>query len=179
VLEVCQELIVEDAVYDPALGGPAPRGFDFPGGNFALRRKTALEIGPFDELLGVGAEFRSAEDLDYKFRLERAGVRMRSTPAMLVHHTYGCYSGLRAVFRHQQGYAIGQGAIAAKWTLAGDPRGKDWLDDAKPRWLGGRLHPSLKRTPNALLRWYYMRQAYRRCCANYLVDAASSLLMVR
>ena len=128
LLAVCPEIRPSEVTYDPVRDGhKAPPGFDFTGANFAMRRSVALRVGPFDECMGVGAIFASAEDLDYKLRVESADIRMRSTPKLVVRHTHGCRIGFKAVFRHRRSYAVGQGALAAKMTMRGDPRGRQWL----------------------------------------------------
>jgi glycosyltransferase involved in cell wall biosynthesis len=159
----CPEVIPREATYDPAVDARAPDGFDFTGGNFALRRDVAFKIGPFDESLGVGAIFAAAEDLDYKFRLEAAGVRMRSTPTVVVHHTHGFRYGVKAVFRHRRSYAVGQGALAAKMTMGGDPRGEKWIDMVWGECSKYVRNRNLRRLPSAFLHYLYVKKGYRQC----------------
>jgi GT2 family glycosyltransferase len=176
LLAVCPTIHPPEVSYDPATDrGGAPAHFDFAGANLALRREAALRVGSFDECLGVGAIFASSEDLDYMLRAEAAGVKIRSTPSSVVHHTYGVRYGLRAVFRHRRSYAVGQGALAAKLTLRGDPRGQVWLDavwdDLRKTISDCRLH----RTPHALLRYFYVRRAYKDCLQHHEVDGSTGL----
>jgi hypothetical protein len=173
---VCPEIRPTDVTYDPVRDGrKAPVGFDFTGANFAMRRSVASRVGPFDECMGVGAVFASAEDLDYKLRVESANIRMRSTPDLVVWHTHGCRVGVKAVFRHRRSYAVGQGALAAKMTMRGDPRGEGWVqlawNDMMQTFKAGRLH----RVPSALVRFLYVRSAYRDCLRHHEVDAATGL----
>lgn len=174
LLAVCPEIHPGDFTYDP-LKDQAPVRFDFAGANFAIRKEVARKVGWFDECLGVGAVFASSEDLDYMLRVEAAGVRMRSTPASIVYHTHGARYGLKAVFRHRRSYAVGQGALAAKMTLNGDPRGKEWLDgvwaDLLKTMKSGRLH----RSPIAFLRYLYVRKSYVDCLQNHQIDTATGL----
>lgn len=176
LLAVCPEIKPSEVTYDPVRDGrKAPKGFDFTGANFAMRMSVARRVGPFDECMGVGAIFASAEDLDYKLRVEAANIRMRSTPTMMVQHTHGCRVGIKAVFRHRRSYAVGQGALAAKMTMRGDPRGRQWLglfwDDMLQTVRDGRLH----RTPSALVRYMYVRKAYHECLRHHEVDASTGL----
>ena len=124
----CGRCVPAEVLYDPAATPPpAPSGFDWYGANFAVRRSIASRVGPLDELLGPGATFPSAEDVDYKLRLEAAEVKMLSTPRSVVFHKYGRRYGLTAVTRYWRGQDAGTAAVAAKLTLRGDPRGREWL----------------------------------------------------
>jgi glycosyltransferase involved in cell wall biosynthesis len=167
----CPEVIPSEATYDPAVDVRAPDGFDFTGGNFALRRDVALRVGPFDESLGVGARFAAAEDLDYKFRLEAARVRMRSTPSVVVRHTHGFRYGIKAVFGHRRSYAIGQGALAAKMTIQGDPRGEKWIDMVWGECSKYVRERRLFRLPSAFVHYLYVKRGYRQCLRLHENDA--------
>jgi GT2 family glycosyltransferase len=176
LLSVCPEIHPEDMTYDPVRDKKnAPPRFDFAGANFAVRREVAQRVGHFDECLGVGAVFGSSEDLDYMLRIEAAGVRMRSTPKSVIHHTYGVRYGLKAVFKHRRSYAVGQGALAAKMTLRGDPRGKEWLDMVWGDLLQTVKELRLHRSPSAFLRYLYVRKAYLDCVNHHEVDASTGL----
>src|SRR6202022_4105065 len=73
----CPSLLPAEALYGrTASQGHPPAGWDWIGANFAVRRLAAAQLGDFDEHLGVGAEFPSAGDTDYKFRMERMGLKM-------------------------------------------------------------------------------------------------------
>lgn len=175
-LSRCPALDPADAVYDPAAEGGPPPGWDWIGGNFAIHRRVADAVGPFDECLGAGADFPAGDDTDYKLRLEEHGVRMRSTPRAVVNHTSGSRVGLPAVLRFQRAYAAGNGALAAKLTLRCDPRGRDWLQRTRRQCLGGlwdlrRAH----RAPWSLVRWSHYRAAYGRCLRDYELDARGLL----
>ena len=56
------------------------------GANFAMRRERLLQLGGYDERLGVGTAGLAAEDLDVAVRLLRAGGRIRYEPAAIVLH---------------------------------------------------------------------------------------------
>ena len=164
-LTTCPTLSPSEALYDPAnTPGRPPAGWDWIGANFALRRSVVELIGPFDECLGAGAEFPAAEDTDYKLRLEAARIRMLATPRAAVVHTYGVRRGLAAVLRSQRSYATGNGAMAAKQTLLGDPRGTLWRRQTR-RDAIDLMRPMA--TVRGLRRLYHFEAAYRRCVAAY------------
>lgn len=172
-LTTCPTNVPAEIRYDPA--GPArarPRGWDWIGANFAVRRSVLSEVGPFDEALGAGARYPSAEDVDYKYRLERRGVVMLSTPRAVVHHTYGVRSGVKAGLRHSRNYARGNAAMAAKLTLQGDPFGAEWRKEAlwgTPETRRQDLKPH--RIPVALLRRWHFFRAYDEVVTRGVVDA--------
>ena len=172
----CLSLVATEAFYDPA-SAPAPAGFEWFGANFAIRRSIAELVGPFDEFFGAGATFRSCEDVDYKLRLEAAGVKMWSTPRSVVYHTYGRRYGARAVIRYWHGHGIGAGAIAGKLTLIGDPRGRDSLRRAAREYTLGSLQ---RRSPHEILRNAVRLQSffrgYRRCVRDFEVDGRGLLV---
>lgn len=88
------------------------------GFNFALRRAALDVVGPFDEELGAGARYRSAEDTDMLYRMLRAGwcVVCRDD-ITVVHHDWRSPSQERQV---HFGYGFGAGAQTAKHLARGD-----------------------------------------------------------
>jgi hypothetical protein len=104
-------------------------------------------------------------------RMEMLGVPMRTTPQVVVNHTYGVRSGLGAVLRLRRAYAEGNGALAAKLTLMGDPRGKEWLRI--------NLISDLKRPLFGLRHFYLYWRAYRRCLRDFLVDERGGVLALK
>ena len=82
-------------------------------GNMAMYRAAVEAVGLFDERLGPGAAFPSAEDSDYGFRLLEAGFDIRYVPEAVVYHrawrTQSDYLPLR------WSYGIGRGAFYAKY----------------------------------------------------------------
>jgi GT2 family glycosyltransferase len=167
-IATCPALTVPDALYDPvASGRHPPPGWDWIGANFGLRAATAERIGGFDPHLGAGAIFAAAEDTDYKLRLEAAGVPMITSSAALVKHVGGVRQGLKAALASQRAYASGNGALAAKQTLAGDPRGSEWLAATRAECRGAWRR--LQRAPADLRRYRLFRAAYQRCLAGYVV----------
>ncbi len=169
VLTSCPTVSPNEVLYDPATDPRRPpKGWDWIGANFAIRRQVARQLGRFDECLGAGADFPAAEDTDYKLRLEAAGIRMLTTPRAAVVHTYGVRRGW-ALLRSQLNYASGNGGMAGKLTLLGDSRGEQWLKETRI----GSLRES-RGAPHRLLRGlrrlHYFSSAYERCLRNYQID---------
>jgi GT2 family glycosyltransferase len=80
--------------------------------NMAFRKSVVAEIGDFDERLGPGTRFPSAEDNDLGFRLLEAGYRIVYVPqAVLYHRAWRTGRGFLALRRS---YGIGRGAFYAK-----------------------------------------------------------------
>jgi glycosyltransferase involved in cell wall biosynthesis len=164
----CPAWVPAEALYDPrASGRHAPAGWDWIGANFAIRRSAAALVGDFDACLGIGGDFPAAGDTDYKLRMEAHGLTMRSTPRAVVYHTSGWRYGVRDVLQHQRNHARGNGALAAKLTLMGDPRGRQWLETT---WRDCR---PLKRPPRLLANLrvlHHFSAGYRDCLRGYEVD---------
>lgn len=165
----CPVIDPTEALYDPfTCDRTPPPGWDWMGANFAIRADVAAGIGRWDECLGAGSAFPAGEDTDYKLRLEAAGVPMLTLPAARVLHAGGMRVGIMSVLRSQYAYATGNGALAAKLTLAGDPRGAIWLEVTRQQCLRS---PIRERRPDRLLaslrRMWYYEAAYRRCLRNY------------
>ena len=173
----CPELIPAEALYDPAASpGHPPAGWDWIGANVAVRSEIAERVGDWDEHLGVGGDFPAAGDMDYKMRIEAMGLKMRTTPRAAVDHTSGWRYGWRAVLGLQRSQARGIGALAAKLTLMGDPRGREWLRawkrDRFQRWLRQRQP---HRLPSDLRILWHFCDAHGKCLADYRVDARGLL----
>jgi GT2 family glycosyltransferase len=167
----CPAMVPSEAVYDPLAGSGVPPGWDWISAGFAIQRRTAERVGDFDEHLGPGSAFGCAEDTDYKLRLEALGVRVWSTPRAVVHHTFGARDGLLNALRFQRSYARGNGALAGKLTLLGDPRGLEWLTQAKRQWTRGLRHMRYaSELPESLVRWLHYRSAYLQIIRNYDID---------
>jgi len=97
--------------------GRQPGDFLF-GGNMAMRREVFDDVGPFDERLGPGSTFASAEDNDWGYRLLEAGCRIAFEPAAVLYH-HGTRQG-RALFALDWAYGRGQGAFYAKHMSLSD-----------------------------------------------------------
>jgi len=88
------------------------------GFNVAFRLAALAVAGPFDEELGAGARFRSAEDSDMLYRILRAGWTVVCSDDLdIVHHDQRSGGGL---VRLHHGYGLGAGAQTAKHVLSGD-----------------------------------------------------------
>ncbi|HZU14564.1 MAG TPA: glycosyltransferase family 2 protein [Chloroflexota bacterium] len=174
-LVTCPSLEPTEALYDPAATARVPpAGWDWIGGNFAIRRGVADHVGHFDECLGAGTPFPCGEDTDYKLRLEAVGVRMYTTPRSVVHHTWGVRRGVRAGLRHSQNYARGNGALAAKLTLLGDPRGEEWRRDAT-REASRDWSRRPYRLAVSVRRVLHFRRAYAEVLRHYELDSSGLL----
>ena len=161
-----------EVLYEPgALPDGAPPGFHWIGANFAFRRRTAELVGEFDELLGAGAHFPVAEEIDFMRRAEVHRIPMLTTPKALVHHTYGWRHGVKAVWRLQGNYARGNGGYAGKLTLLGDPRGAEDLATMRrlmmADWIERRRPVAL---PAGIRRYHHFAAGYRECLQRFHVD---------
>ncbi len=87
-------------------------------GNMALSCAAIEEVGVFDERLGAGARFRSAEDNDLGYRLLEAGYRVLYVPEAIVHHR--AWRSEREYVPLRWSYGYGRGAFFAKHL--------DWRD---------------------------------------------------
>jgi GT2 family glycosyltransferase len=170
---VCPSFTPPDVVYDPISAQRVPPpDWSFVTASFAIRRDVAARVGPLDESLGAGTTFPAAEDTDYMLRLELLGVKMLATPHVVVHHTYGYRYGVRAVYAHKRNYARGNGALAAKLTLLGDPRGQDWVERSRraatlDRWR--KPH----QIPGGLFRQWHFKRGYQECLRGYETRTAT------
>ena len=146
------------------------------GANFGLRRDVYDRVGPFDTNLGPGARFPVADDVDFGMRLEGADVAMLATPRSVIYHTWGTRYGLRSTLRTSASYARGNGALAGKLTLAGDPRGAEWLQVTRRSLMVDTLRRfRLHRLPASLRRVRIYEQAYRECIREFCVDGVGLL----
>ena len=105
---------------------------------------------------------------------------MVTTPKSVVHHTFGFRYGVRAVYAHKRNYARGNGALAAKLTLAGDPRGREWLGrELRLATIEPVRARNLHHIPVAMLRCFYFVRAYRKCRRGYRVSPEGPAGQVR
>lgn len=81
-------------------------------GNMAMYRSAIDDIGVFDERLGAGAPFPSAEDNDFGFRLLEAGYRIIYVPQAVLYHR--AWRAERDYLRLRWNYGVGRGAVYAK-----------------------------------------------------------------
>jgi GT2 family glycosyltransferase len=109
--------------FDPASNrnmARARRGIVFGmGANMSARRTLFDRIGPFDELLGVGAPLMSAEDLDVSLRAFAAGLTIHADHRPVVVHA----GGVRGLGRESRELwrrdGIGLGAAVVKAVRSG------------------------------------------------------------
>jgi len=87
--------------------------------NMAIPRTAIDQIGFFDENLGGGSRFPSAEDNDFGFRLLEAGYAIFYVPeANVLHRAWRPQTAYLAI---QWSYGVGQGAFYAKHASVRDP----------------------------------------------------------
>ena len=90
------------------------------GFNLAVRRRALEDAGLFDEELGAGARFTSAEDTDLLYRLLRAGWSVVCRDDITVVHDD--WRSSTDELRLHFAYGVGAGAQTAKHASAGDRR---------------------------------------------------------
>jgi GT2 family glycosyltransferase len=112
------------------------------GGNMAIRRSTLDAVGGFDERLGAGSHYPSAEDNDLALRLLSSGCTIRYEPAALVYHRAWRGSLSYPIVRWR--YGRGKGAFYAKSSVPGDRYGRQRAA-ADLRARAGRLPRVLNR----------------------------------
>lgn len=88
------------------------------GFNMAFRREALDAAGAFDEELGAGAPYLSAEDSDMLYRVARAGWSIVCSNAITVVHDD--WRSRRDDVKLQYGYGYGAGAQTAKHVVSGD-----------------------------------------------------------
>ncbi len=87
------------------------------GAGMAVRREVALELGGFDELLGPGSRFMSADDMDFAVRALVRGWHVYNTgDRPVLHHGFRTLEEGR---EHARRNFVGLGAVCAKPLRAG------------------------------------------------------------
>lgn len=82
------------------------------GASFAMRRSAIIEIGGFDEALGVGSPTGGGEDIDMFVRVLTSGYQLIFEPAAIVWHRHR--EDLPALAVQARGYGLGLGAWLTK-----------------------------------------------------------------
>lgn len=91
----------------------------------AIRRAALERLGGYDERLGPGRAFPSAEDVDFNYRFLRdGGMAYVTTGPTATHEQWRTPSALGPHFR---GYMIGWSGFATKHLRQGDLVGGAWL----------------------------------------------------
>lgn len=85
------------------------------GANFAMSRSTILELGGFDEGLGIGSKAGGGEDIDMFVRVLLAGHELAYEPAALVWHKHR--TDLASLRKQITDYGTGLGAWLTKLLL--------------------------------------------------------------
>jgi GT2 family glycosyltransferase len=96
------------------------------GACYAVRRSTVERLGGWDERLGAGApDFPASDDMDFNYRLTRAGGVAYLTPrARVLHEQWRDPAALPA---HYRGYMAAGCGYAMKHLKQGDVLGGLWL----------------------------------------------------
>jgi GT2 family glycosyltransferase len=87
------------------------------GGNFAARRDVLLANSGWDTRLGTGSPGLAGEDVEFLYRLMRAGVLVRYEPAAIVRHERQGWDRRLAT---RYSYSYGIGALCGLWLRRGD-----------------------------------------------------------
>jgi GT2 family glycosyltransferase len=82
------------------------------GANFAIRRSVVLDLGGFDEALGVGSQTQGGEDIDMFVRVLLAGHELVYEPSAIVWHRHR--EDMADLHRQIEGYGLGLGAWITK-----------------------------------------------------------------
>jgi GT2 family glycosyltransferase len=82
------------------------------GANFAMRRSVLVELGGFDEALGVGSPTRGGEDIDMFVRVLLGGYALSYQPSAIVWHRHR--PDLASLHEQIVGYGVGLGAWITK-----------------------------------------------------------------
>ncbi|MHB0912761.1 MAG: glycosyltransferase family 2 protein [Armatimonadota bacterium] len=88
------------------------------GNNMALRRSEILDLGGFNEAIGVGTNIYAGDDVDLFYRLLLAGRSIVQTPYALVYHAQP--DDWEGVVHKKRGYAISVSALFACRAGQGD-----------------------------------------------------------
>lgn len=89
------------------------------GGNLFIRKEVFKQIGGFDESLGPGSIFRSAEDADLIYRVLKLGLLIQYNPDVLIVHRI--WRSEKEDLEKRYGYGLGVGAFLAKYLSFSDP----------------------------------------------------------
>ena len=82
-----------------------------------VTKAVCLKIGLFDERIGLGRRFGSAEETDFVFRLLHRGASGRYDEAIFIHHPPECKDGSPRSLRRAWRYGMGWGGFVQKHLL--------------------------------------------------------------
>jgi len=94
------------------------------GANVAVERSWARRIDGWDERLGAGSAGGAGEDVDFLYRLMRAGGRIRYEPEALIRHERQSADRRKAT---RMSYGLGVGACCGLHLRGGDAGGARML----------------------------------------------------
>lgn len=148
------------------------------GANFAVLQSVCQEIGGFDEVLGLGAPLKCANDFDFAFRVFRSNYTILLEPDAIVYHY-----GVRAYPLWPQTlktYGHGDGAFYMKHVRAGDVFAARLLVVSLGRAIAHELIHVVKHGWNDT-RWEYVRHFFVGMYASYKfgVDRRTRLYYLR
>ncbi len=163
---VCPEVHPGEVTVPPDLL-ELPPGFALLGANMAVRRSTALRVGPFDECLGAGSAFAGAEEHDYCFRLRSLGGTLRCTSRASVQHTYGARFGARDFYRYKRDRLGADGAFAAKRLMLRSPSTPKVTASVWGEFRAQVETVNVARFPLSMFRLYHYLRCYWECLDGY------------
>lgn len=162
----CPSVIVSDRVLDPADPRSMEAGLELAAANFAIRRHIFATFGGYDECLGPGTRFASAEDIDYGIRLLDAGVPIVSSGRCVVAHTHGRRYGWKSLWNHHRSYVRGAGAVAAKREMTA-LNGASWLEEERRAPIRALSRFRIKAAVRAYIRAKIFHAAYHECLRDF------------
>jgi GT2 family glycosyltransferase len=119
-------------------------------GSMGIRRSAWKQLCGFDELLGAGARFCSAEDLDFSIRALSKGYFVHATPGPeVVHYGFRSWAEGKYLIR---GYLYGIGAMFAKHIKCGNWSILHYLMCLARRWTYAGPVVEFGHTPSRWLR---------------------------
>lgn len=96
---------------------PYSAGYFGTGANFAVRRRTIMDLGGFDPVLGAGSPTRGGEDLDIFLRVIQSGHALVYEPASVAWH----FHRVEPEHLRKQMFAYGLGFTAYATKCLTDP----------------------------------------------------------